>query len=143
MTTEDILKANLSSLKLPDPYFEELARQIDDNTNVERFSEGYEQGMEHAFLENSKINLERGCKVMTFDEFKSATKSLQPDAQQSEDYRKITKNIGGLSEEADAQQRYEKAVKHLTENANSIYMKMSARALEIDNALQIAAGLKN
>ena len=134
MTTEDILKANLSSLKLPDPYFEELARQIDDNTNVERFSEGYEQGMEHAFLENSKINLERGCKVMTFDEFKSATKSLQPDAQQSEDYRKITKNIGGLSEEADAQQRYERA--------RAWWMIAASHTGHYDDALKIAAGLK-
>jgi len=32
--------------------------------------------METVFLANSKINLERGCKVMTFDEFKTALSDM-------------------------------------------------------------------
>jgi hypothetical protein len=60
-----------------------------DDIKMEKFSEGYEQGLEHAFLENGKINLERGCKVLTFDEFKSAVQSLKIQGISETDFERI------------------------------------------------------
>ena len=75
---------------------------------------------------------------MNFTAFKEAIKELlnhpAADAQQSDDYRKITKNIGGLSEEADAQQRYERA--------RAWWMIAASHTGHYDDALKIAAGLK-
>ena len=75
---------------------------------------------------------------LNFTAFKEAIKELlnhpAADAQQSDDYRKITKNIGGLSEEADAQQRYERA--------RAWWMIAASHTGHYDDALKIAAGLK-
>jgi len=68
MTTKDILKETLGSLKFPDAAWDELAEKIDNNNKSTR--KGVE--LETIFLANSEWNLERGCKVMTFDEFKTA-----------------------------------------------------------------------
>ena len=89
-TTKDILKETLGSLNFPDAAWDELAEKIDNNkkTTLEKIQEiaedepspwleeAKERRLENVFLANSKINLERGCKVMTFDEFKTALSDM-------------------------------------------------------------------
>lgn len=85
-TTKDILKETLGSLNFPDAAWDELAEKIDNNkkTTLEKIQEiaedepspwleeAKERRLENIFLANSEWNVERGCKVMTFDEFKIA-----------------------------------------------------------------------